>query len=213
MQQLYILCEGQSEEAFVKQVLSPYLQGFQIYATPIVLGGVSHYRKIREHLKILGRNSNIILTTMLDYYKLPLDTPGIKECNYTVPSDIARYIEQQIYNDLIHELKCQKFLPNIIMHEYEALLLSDVACFSVCKDFTARNIKQLTKEVSSFATPEHVNNSEQTAPSKRILRLCPNYQKNIDGTRIAQEIGIQKMMQECKHFAEWIEQMVERVSK
>lgn len=37
MQQLYILCEGQSEEAFVKQVLSPYLQGYQIYATPIVL--------------------------------------------------------------------------------------------------------------------------------------------------------------------------------
>ena len=94
MQFLYILCEGQSEESFVKQVLSPYLQSSQIYTTPIVLGGVSRYSKIREHLKMLGKNSNSILTTMLDYYKLPSDTPGVKECKETQPSAIAEYIEQ-----------------------------------------------------------------------------------------------------------------------
>lgn len=208
MQFVYILCEGQSEEAFVKQVLSPYLQANQIYTTPIVLGDVSRYSKIREHLKMLGKNSNSILTTMLDYYKLPSDTPGAKECKETAPSAIAEYIEQQIYDDLAEEIKCQKFIPNIIMHEYEALLFSNVSCFSVCKEFTAPKVKQLEKEVASFPTPEYVNNSEQTAPSKRILRICPSYQKNIDGTRIAKEVGIETMLEKCHHFSDWVNQLI-----
>ena len=211
MQVLYItiLCEGLSEEAFVNHVLSPYLQDYNIYVTPIVLGGVSRYKKIREHLKMLGRNSNSILTTMLDYYKLPSDTPGISDCKGNSPSDIAAHIEQQIFDDLKSEIKCQAFIPNLLMHEYEALLFSDVSCFSACKDFSAQDVKKLEKEVSSFPTPEHVNNSEQTAPSKRILRICPSYQKNIDGTLIAQEIGIEKMMEKCEHFSDWVGRLVE----
>lgn len=34
---LHILCEGQTEEKFVKDVLSPYLQQFNIYPKPILL--------------------------------------------------------------------------------------------------------------------------------------------------------------------------------
>lgn len=34
---LHILCEGPTEERFVKEVLSPYLQQFNIYTKPILL--------------------------------------------------------------------------------------------------------------------------------------------------------------------------------
>jgi len=44
---LNILCEGPSEESFVKKVLAPYLEGFSVYTVPIILGGVSRYSKIR----------------------------------------------------------------------------------------------------------------------------------------------------------------------
>lgn len=38
MKQKYIkiLCEGASEERFVKSVLAPYLENNQVYVTPIV---------------------------------------------------------------------------------------------------------------------------------------------------------------------------------
>lgn len=34
---LHVLCEGQTEERFVKEVLAPYLQQFNIYPKPIIL--------------------------------------------------------------------------------------------------------------------------------------------------------------------------------
>lgn len=34
---LHVLCEGQTEERFVKEVLSPYLQQFGIFPKPILL--------------------------------------------------------------------------------------------------------------------------------------------------------------------------------
>lgn len=57
MKNVYILCEGQTEESFVNNVLAPYFMGMQIYLYPVILttkrtasakytGGVSDYSKI-----------------------------------------------------------------------------------------------------------------------------------------------------------------------
>jgi len=74
---LYVLCEGPTEERFVKEVLAPHLHNSEIFATPINLGGVSKYSKIRTELEILCKcDPTAFVTTMLDYYKLPSDTPG-----------------------------------------------------------------------------------------------------------------------------------------
>jgi hypothetical protein len=65
----------------------------------------------------------------------------------------------------------------------------------------------LKKQVNQFETPEHVNNSEQTSPSKRILQVFPEYQKVTDGTMVAKSIGIEKMLEKCPHFACWIKKL------
>ena len=52
-----ILCEGQSEEIFVKKTLSPYFSNYNIYITPIILGGVARYSGIRRELKRIGKVS------------------------------------------------------------------------------------------------------------------------------------------------------------
>lgn len=57
------------------------------------------------------------------------------------------------------------------------------------------------------STPEHINNSPETAPSKRLKKLIKNYSKIRYGTIVAKEIGIDKIMRECKHFAKWIEKI------
>lgn len=172
------MCEGQSEESFIKKILTPYLEPQGIYIKPIVLGGVSHYARIRKELKNLGKDSSARLTTMLDYYKLPQDVPGVSR--YTgekkaEPETIAADIERQIWEDLNQELSCIEFFPYIQMHEYEALLFSDINGFYKTEMKPAA-IAELEKEVKKFPTPEHINNSEQTAPSKRILRVYPYYQ-------------------------------------
>lgn len=203
-----ILCEGQSEESFIKRVLALYLEQKGIYVQPIVLNGVSRYACIRRELRNLGKDSFVKLTTMLDYYKLPQDTPGVKwtKQNKMKPEEAAVHIENQIWNDLKDKLVCKEFFPYIQLHEYEALLLSDIDSFQSIGMNTAM-IAALKKEISKFPTPEYVNNSEQTAPSKRILRVYKQYQKISDGTIIAETIGIEKMLEKCPHFAEWVKKL------
>jgi hypothetical protein len=53
-------------------------------------------------------------------------------------------------------------------------------------------------------TPEHINNSVNTSPSKRIESVIDNYTKVRQGIIVAKNIGIDKMLSECKHFATWI---------
>ncbi len=66
---------------------------------------------------------------------------------------------------------------------------------------------QLVAIRKKFSSPEHINNSYETAPSRRIKRVCPQYDKIVDGIQIARRIGIEKMLSECQHFASWIEHM------
>lgn len=202
---ILILCEGQTEELFVNRILAPYFQTKNIFFKPVLLGGVSHYAGIKKDLERLGKNEQYdILTTMLDYYKLPQDVPGVRSCIESEPGKIAEYIEKSIYDDLKEKVKIEKFIPYIQMHEFEALLFSNVDCFDKCKGIKNKMILELKGEVSKFSTPEHVNNSEQTAPSKRIKRIFGAYQKTTDGMNVANAIGIETMIRKCPHFAEWL---------
>ena len=64
---LYIYCEGQTEESFIARVLYPYLLELGIIAKPIVCktkqtratkhkGGVSNYQKIKSELEIICKS-------------------------------------------------------------------------------------------------------------------------------------------------------------
>ena len=59
MKRVYIICEGQSEEAFVKHILSQHFENLQIYLTPIIIptsrkqkGGGLKYHRIKKKFLI-----------------------------------------------------------------------------------------------------------------------------------------------------------------
>ena len=62
----------------------------------------------------------------------------------------------------------------------------------------------LSKVKASFETPEHIDDGEQTAPSKRLASLFPGYNKVLFGTRIIRDIGLQTVRSECPHFDKWL---------
>jgi len=59
----------------------------------------------------------------------------------------------------------------------------------------------------AFPTPEDINDDPATAPSKRIIQVCPSYRKVVQGTTAARRIGIEAMRRECPHFRNWLEQL------
>ena len=211
MKRLYILCEGQTEEDFVSIVLSPYLKGVGIVTIPIICttkrtptrkykGGVSSFGKIRKELmRLCSEHPNEMITTMFDLYALPNDTPGI-DSNGTDIYDKAECIENSITDSIGNRFR--NFLFNLVLHEFEGLLFSDVSAFESIANNEA--IALLRSIRASFDTPEHINDTPENAPSKRIMRVIPDYSKVSDGIDIAELIGIDKISSESWHFKKWL---------
>lgn len=214
MKNVYIYCEGPTEDAFINEVMYPYFLERGIIIRSIICetkrtpsrkykGGVSDYRKIKKELvRICRDHHNEYVTTMFDYYGMPDNTPGI---NYNSP-DIEERIEaiESIINDDIGQRNCRF---HFMVHEFEGLLFSDPDSFGLIAENDI--VEQIRDIRNSFSNPEQINNSPETAPSKRIIKLIPNYAKVLNGTRIAKHIGIGLMMDNCPHFREWVTEIAE----
>ena len=56
--------------------------------------------------------------------------------------------------------------------------------------------------------PELINEGKDTAPSKRILDLIPEYDKVSVGPAIVGIEGVEALKAACSHFNSWIEKLV-----
>ncbi len=206
MVRVIVYCEGLTEEMFINEVLTEYLARKHIYlkASQCGSGGVSKYSAIKRDVRNWCRQDRgIYVTTMLDYYAIPSDVPGFDDSRSDLCDRIS-HIEKCMYDDLGES----NFIPNLIVHEFETLLFSDISAF---EDITSesRIKKELESIYTSFESPEHINGSYDTSPSHRIKMLIPGYSKPFNGKQIAKKIGIDKMRSECKHFDKWIKKMEE----
>lgn len=208
---LLVYCEGSTECEFVKRVLAPYLKKRGIVAKSTMCttskdggqvhkGGVRKYSKIKAELRTICRDPHITVTTMIDLYGLPSDTPG-----YGPNADVAS-LENAISNDM----SCENLVVNLMKHEFEALLFSDMSAF---KDLYPKAYRGLMAVRDRYDTPEDINTSPNAAPSKRIIAEIPRYTKVYDGMVLSERIGIEAMMRECPHFRSWIEKIVDAERK
>jgi len=137
---------------------------------------------------------------MIDYYGLPNDFPDIN----LPESDIYKKIAQ-MENSIEKSIGVENLNVYISLHEFESLLYSEPNVFCSIGNSVDKQIQKIKEEFNN--NPEMINNSKETSPSKRILNYITDYSKLTDGIKLAKEIGIERMMQECKHFKEWIEKL------
>jgi len=209
MTRLHIFCEGQTEETFVGEVLTEHFNRLGIWLTPIVIstskrgkGGAVSYGKIKWQIeKKCKEDKSAWVTMLVDLYGLPTDAPGI---NSTEKDPFRK--AQSILSAIQVDINQPNFIPNLIVHEFEGLLFSDVQVFS--KYFDSPNvIEKLGKIRQDFDSPENINDGRETAPSKRILNICANYDKILHGSLIALDIGLDQIRQECPFFDSWVKRL------
>lgn len=213
MKIVYIYCEGPTEESFINEVLYNYLYNMGVIVCPIVCttkrtaskkyrGGVRDYNKIkRELLTLCKSHKNQFVTTMFDYYAMPNDTPeiGLQDRNiYTRIAKIEAAIDQDIGQN--------NFMFHFMLHEFEGILFSDPGSFSLVTGEEV--INEIRKIRESYPNPEYINNSPNTAPSKRLEKLIPNYAKIKNGTLLSKKMGIDIILAECPHFREWVDKIL-----
>ncbi|MHB1756691.1 MAG: DUF4276 family protein [Leptospirillum sp.] len=225
MLRLLVLVEGQTEEEFVKEVLRPHLQSFgYLNVSARILGnarlrekrgGIRGWDTVRtEILRHLSEDAGCIVTTMVDYYALPqLGTNGWPGRHPSGPMDFlmkASAVEDALLKNISAGSRSEsvgyRFVPFVVMHEFEGLLFSDCNAFArgVGRMDLASKFQSIRDE---FSTPEEINDSPETAPSKRVASLIPGYQKPFLGNLAALEIGLVKMRTACSHFAEWVSKL------
>ncbi len=195
-----ISVEGQTEAYFVKYVLARYLKNYGInLANPLILGGNVNLARIENILSLMSSQYDYI-TTLYDFY-------GFEGKDN---SDNYSSLCNKIKNQGVLKNK-NNIIPYVQMYEFEAILFSDLAVLCKYMDDDSQKIHQykiLFEENLKNKQPEEVNDSIETAPSKRIHRIFRKYKKSIYGYIVAQEIGISKIRAKCPNFNNWIEQLI-----
>ena len=217
MIRLHVTAEGQTEMAFVKHALSEYLmvnRNISANARAVLTskdnklhiehrGGLVTYEKARRDIITWMKEDNhpeCRFSTMFDYYRLPPDFPGYMQAmRFDDPYERINCIEEAFRED-ISDLR---FIPYIQLHEFEALIFADPDKLDWEYLEHGRQIGKL-KEMAMNINPELINNDPETAPSKRILNLIPEYDKVTAGVSVVMHIGMNTLLDRCKHFADWV---------
>lgn len=228
---LNVLCEGQTEENFVKEVLKPYLNERGIVVKHRLLvtsrkkdakGGLISYQKAKGDLdrwmKEVANHpqEKHYFTTMFDFYALPTDFPGYEEAKGV--SDVYWKV-QKIEEEFDKDMNMPRFIPYIQLHEFEALLFCDIEKLKELYPNSKAEIKLLERVLDAYqGNPELINSNPQTAPSKRIVGAIEgkkkyHYNKPQSGTAITKSIGMERLMGKCAHFRMWVEKMLYRIQE
>lgn len=210
MKRVLVLVEGQTEERFVKDVLSPYLLSSNIVLIPTivetkkVLGGESHkgggdFSKIKaDVLSLLNDTNAVAVTTLFDFYGFP-KIPNVDVVAYQNIAPLEQAIEAQFNH--------QRFKAYLQKHEFEAFLFiePELTAKAALKQQQADLIKEHRNQ---FNHVEEINLGKDTAPSKRLMVAIGRYNKPRIGAKVTQELGIARLMQECPKFADWVNWML-----
>ncbi|NOK21695.1 DUF4276 family protein [Corallococcus carmarthensis] len=214
MKRILILVEGQTEETFVREVLAPHLLLLGVAMTPRIVvtkyvkeggsfkGGVPQYGLVQGDLRrLLGDKGAACVTSMLDYYGLPKDFPGLATRPPGNCYARVEHVERVFAEDIAHP----RFLPYLALHEFEAMLFADPDRCSI--SFTSDEIAKLQAIRASVQSPEEINEHPETAPSKRVLAVSPGYQKTLHGPLAVMDIGLPAIRDACPHFAQWLSKL------
>ena len=222
MPRLLVHVEGQTEEDFVKMVLAPHLRDSGYSTVSARLLGNARQRIRRDGIRpwdtvrrdILGHlkgDRAALATTMVDYYGLHKTWPGrTRASRQATIFERAATVQQAILKDISKSIECrERFVPYVVMHEFEGLLFSDPDRFaeSLGRPVLAADFRAIRED---FSTPEDINDSPHTAPSKRITRLYAKYQKPLMGTQAMELIGLGKVREACPLFNQWIVNLEQR---
>jgi len=212
-----VLVEGQTEERFVNECLGPHLQARQLVLVPTIVktrrvvggsafkGGVTSHRQVQRDLGLLLHDSGAcVVTTLLDYYALPADFPGMSDR----PAGSAAQRVAHVEAGWAATVGDRRFVPHLALHEFEAWVYADPSRLEPWMfDDDPTVIPAIAAVAATHSTPEDIDEGPLTAPSKRLRGAFAPYQKPVHGPLAVSMIGLERIRAVCPHFASWLERL------
>jgi hypothetical protein len=220
MIRVHVICEGPTEETFIRDVIAPLLATQNVFITARLVstskgykGGALSYERVRRFvINSLKEDDRAVITTFFDLYALHNRFPGFDDCQkITDVYQKVKYLEQAFKDDIAQDNTsfAQRFLPYIQPYEFEGLLFTDIEKLISIESSWESTAAELNSVRTAFATPEHINDGFETKPSARLQKQLsnPSYHKIVHGILAIESIGIDPLLRECQHFQQWYYQL------
>ena len=187
----------------------------QCFKTKHSNGGLSKYSYIKQDIIKIIYETDVVVTTLLDFYRLPSDFPGYKQNNALPHDRWVEIIEGQIKEDIerTQEQRFDNFIPYIQLHEFEALIFSSIAGIDALFEKSEVKYRDFQAVIDSYPNPENINNGPDSAPSVRLKQLIPGYDKVVYGVGIISEIGMETVLSRCPRFNGWIKKLKDALNE
>jgi hypothetical protein len=218
MKRLYLTVEGQTEAAFAVGVLQSHLANFNVFLHPPRFTGLHRRRRGRIPggglLSTFGHALSDMLTwlkedqspdarfsMMVDLYHLPHDFPGY-DAGMAGPTgwEQADALERSLQT----AIGDPRFIPYLQVHEFEALVLTDPGRIETLYQARAAELNALCDECRMYRSPEQINHGSHSHPKARIRQRAPEYDENVAGPLLAEDIGLPRLRTACPHFGQWL---------
>ena len=122
-----------------------------------------------------------------------------------VEDHIAKDVQSKIGKNLYKN----RFIPYLMMHEFEALLFSD--CNNFCNGIGKPELTEKFQNIrNQFENPEEIDDTPIQAPSKRTQTLVEGYEKPLLVTLAVLNIGLGQIRTQCPNFYKWMDNVVFR---
>jgi hypothetical protein len=220
VKRLYVVCEGFCEEAFVRTKLRPHLRDRDVWAEAIIVKtsrdhhghkhrGGGRWKRWANDLERVYREQagpSAWVTTMFDLYGLPKDFPRRDEIRQLANPAQKVALAEQALEQAVRELSEGRwFIPYVQRHELEALVLACLDDLRRMLDSRAdlEGLTTLSAELGE-TPPEDVNDGKETAPSKRLIRHLPGYDKLLYSEYALCEVALSTLAERCPHFGQWL---------
>lgn len=211
--EIVALVEGKTEQIFILDMVSPHLASKGIFMTPIQIskpgqkGGDVKFPRVQNDIGMhLKQRGDTYLTIFVDYYGINNEWPGLTEAKgEKTPAAKAAQVNaatKSMVNDLFECFDSdRRFIPYIAMYEFEALLFSGPDQLAEQLQVPQKSIDLILEQCGE---PEKINDSQHTAPSKRLEKLTPRFKKTSTGIAVAKAIGLPKIRERCPIFNGWL---------
>ncbi|QUB65107.1 DUF4276 family protein [Prevotella melaninogenica] len=218
MKRLVIIAEGETEESFVNNILCPFFcskgiyNSIQCFKTKHSHGGMSKYSYIKKDILNIIYEKDVVVSMMIDFYRLPSDFPGFNDLKVTqTHQEQANLLETRIKKDLEDSQNqlFDNFIPYIQLHEFEALVFASISGIDSLFERSEMDYNGLMNVIQQYPNPEDINNHPDTAPSVRLKKLISGYNKVLHGIDIINTVGMAELLEKCPRFKTWIESMAE----
>ena len=211
MKHLIIICEGETERDFCKEVLYPHFFSLGILVFPPLIrksgGGIVAWASLKKQIENhLFTEPNAVVTTLIDFYGLEQkrDFPGLVASKLkSEKNECVQLLEEAMVQDVPKGFN--RFIPYIQLHDFEGLLFNEITVFTQQIPSTEiLNLQELTYIIDQYPNPELINDKKETTPSRRLQNLIAGYKKTVHGPILAEAIGIKRIRAKCPRFNNWI---------